>query len=512
MSVTPAPRSSPSSSSTTSSPSSSTSTFASLGLSPWLVKVCGALGLHRPTPIQQRSIPCILQGRSLIAEAKTGAGKTAAFALPLLHRLSTDPYGVYALVLTPTRELAYQLREQVSALGAPIGVSVVTCVGGVDMLPQALQLQARPHLIIATPGRLADHLRSGARPHFDYLQALVLDECDRLLSDGFHDDLSTIIDALPPLSQVQLLLFSATMMDREEVGEQRWEQLRLSTAVQVRLPSDEVRLVRQLDQRYLFIPQAVKEAYLVHCLTRPPLAGQPTIVFTSTCTGCQLLYHLLSSLTPPLSVTPLHSHLSQHHRLSSLSLFRSSQRLILLATDVASRGLDLPSVGVVLHYDLPRSAADYVHRVGRTARAGRGGMSVAMVSQYDVQVVKAIEEGVGRAMVELEGVEEGRVLEQLKAVNVAKKLARLKMEELEDSRGRRAETAKDKRERDRAERRAVAKDKRSREGQLTPDTPHHPAQLQPQRPSPLSASEQPDASPIAAAAAERGRKRVRVDR
>ena len=497
-----------------SSSSSSSSLFASLGLSPWLVKACGLLGLHRPTPIQQRSIPCILQGRNLIAEAKTGAGKTAAFALPLLHSLSTDPYGVYALVLTPTRELAYQLREQVAALGASIGVVVVSCVGGVDMLPQSLQLQGRPHVVIATPGRLADHLRSGTQPHLNYLHALVLDECDRLLDDGFAADLDTILDALPPLTSVQTLLFSATMMDREEVGEKRWEQLRLSSALQVRLPNDEVRLVRQLDQRYLFIPQAVKEAYLVHCLTRPPLAGQATIVFTSTCTGCQLLYHLLSSLTPPLSVTPLHSHLSQHHRMSSLALFRSSQRLILLATDVASRGLDLPSVAVVLHYDLPRSTADYVHRVGRTARAGRGGTSVAMVSQYDVEVVKAIEEGVGRPMLELEGVEEQRVLEQLKQVNVAKKLARLHMEEMEEGRGRRGETAREKREQERLERRAVAKDKRKWHSQRpsahdAPGSTARPPSQPPAAPLPLpSASKQQLTSPLSTS--ERGTKKVKV--
>ena len=448
-----------------SSSSSPAPSFASLGLAPWLVTATSLLGLHRPTPIQAQSIPAILSGRCLVAEAKTGSGKTAAFALPLLHRLSLDPYGVHSLVLTPTRELAYQLREQLAALGAPISVSVVTCVGGVDMLPQARELQSRPHVIVATPGRLADHLRSGTRPHLAYLQALVLDECDRLLEEGFSDDLQTIVDALPSLESVQVLCFSATMMRAEEVGEERWRRLRLHEALQVRIASDEARLVRQLDQRYLFLPQAVKEAYLVHLLTRPPLSGLSTIVFTATCTGCALLYHLLSALEPPLPVTPLHSHLSQHHRLQSLSMFRSAHRNILLATDVASRGLDLPNTALVLHYDLPRSTADYVHRVGRTARAGRGGMSLALVSQYDVEVVKAIEQGVGREMEELEGVDERKAVEGLKAINVAKKLARLRMEELDESRGRRGETAKEKREKEREERRLQGKERRKRQAQ-----------------------------------------------
>ena len=221
------------------SASSSTATFASLGLSPWLVSACSLLGLHRPTPIQVQSIPSILRRQNLVAEAKTGAGKTAAFALPLLHALSLDPYGVYGLVLTPTRELAFQLTEQIKALGAPVGVAVVTCVGGVDMLPQSSLIQGRPHVIVATPGRLADHLRSGTRPHFDYLSYLVLDECDRLLEDGFKDDLDCILEALPPLSEVQVLCFSATMVEAEEVGEERWRRLELHKAVQVRIANDE---------------------------------------------------------------------------------------------------------------------------------------------------------------------------------------------------------------------------------------------------------------------------------
>ena len=451
-----------SSPSSSSSSSSSKPTFSSLGLSPSLCSSCTHLGLLHPTPIQQQCIPAILAGRNVVGEAKTGAGKTAAFALPLLHSLSSDPYGVYALVLTPTRELAFQLRDQLVALGASVGVTVVVCVGGVDMLVQAQQLETRPHVIIATPGRLADHIRSGAHIHWRHVRMVVFDECDRLMEACFEPDIDTILSVLPPIAARQTLMFSATMMEASAVGEERWATLGMSQALSVRVASDEVRLVKQLDQRYLFIPQHVKEVYLIHLLTKTPLAGLSTIVFVSTCHGCALLYHLLLSLDPPLSVTPLHSRLSQHHRLTSLSLFRSSARKILLATDVASRGLDLPATAVVINYDLPRRSDDYVHRVGRTARAGRGGVSVSLVSQYDTEVVTMIEGEVGRRMDEYEGVKEEEVMEGLKRVNVAKRLAALKVEELEESVGRKGETAKGKRELERDEKRRQGAEKRKR--------------------------------------------------
>ena len=443
--------------------SSSKPTFSSLGLSSSLCNSCTHLGLLHPTPIQQQCIPAILAGRNVVGEAKTGSGKSAAFALPLLHSLSSDPYGVYALVLTPTRELAFQVRDQVVALGASVGVSVVVCVGGVDMLVQAQQLETRPHVIIATPGRLADHIRSGADIHWRHVRMLVFDECDRLMEDCFRPDIDTILSVLPPATARQTLMFSATMMEASAVGEARWAALGMSEAVSVRVASDEVKLVKQLDQRYLFIPQHVKEVYLIHLLTDTSLAGLSTIVFVSTCHGCSLLYHLLLSLDPPLSVTPLHSRLSQHHRLTSLALFRSSARKILLATDVASRGLDLPATAVVINYDLPRRSDDYVHRVGRTARAGRGGVSVSLVSQYDTEVVAMIESEVGRRMDEYEGIKEEVVMEGLKRVNVAKRLAALKVEELEESVGRKGETAKGKRELERDEKRQKAAEKRKRQ-------------------------------------------------
>jgi ATP-dependent RNA helicase DDX49/DBP8 len=388
-----------------------------------------------------------------MAESRTGSGKTAAFALPILQRLNEDPYGVFALVLTPTRELAFQLRDQVCALGASMAVRVVVCVGGQDMMPQSLQLTSRPHFIIATPGRLADALRSGVEPHFAHLRFLVLDESDRLLTEqqSFSADLQSILAAVPHADRRQTLLFSATMMRREEVGEERWQQLGLDAAASIRLASDELRLVKRLDQRYLFIPQQVKEAYLLHLLTRSSLSSLSTIVFVPTSRSCALLHQLMLSVEPPLSVTSLHSRLSQHHRTAALQLFRSSARRILVATDVASRGLDLPAVAVVLHFSLPSSAATYVHRVGRTARAGRGGVSVALVSQYEVEVVREIEQAVGSQMREMEGMVEAEVVAGVKAVAVAREMARLRLDEMEESLGRRGETAREKREMERRE-------------------------------------------------------------
>ncbi|KAJ1931451.1 putative RNA helicase, partial [Kickxella alabastrina] len=173
-------------------------TFSSLGLDPWLINTLGAMSITQPTEIQRACIGPILQGLDVIGGAKTGSGKTAAFALPILQKLSEDPYGVFAVVLTPTRELAYQIAEQFAVLGKGMNIKVTVTIGGIDMMAQAMELSRRPHIVVATPGRLADHIESSAGAvHFKGVQYLVLDEADRLLSDTFASDLGVIMDAIP---------------------------------------------------------------------------------------------------------------------------------------------------------------------------------------------------------------------------------------------------------------------------------------------------------------------------
>jgi len=190
------------------------SSFEELGLHEWLVKACSELGFRHPTPVQKNCIPPIIQGKNCIASAETGSGKTAAFALPILHLLSEDPYGVYALIVTPTRELALQISEQMHALGSPIGLKVSVVIGGVDMIKQSIELQRKPHIIIATPGRLLSHLQSADTVKLNRLKFLVFDEADRLFGDQ-SEDTEEILNLLPPNSNRQTLLFSATLAPYE---------------------------------------------------------------------------------------------------------------------------------------------------------------------------------------------------------------------------------------------------------------------------------------------------------
>ncbi|XP_025066056.1 probable ATP-dependent RNA helicase DDX49 isoform X2 [Alligator sinensis] len=339
--------------------------FGALGLAAWLAEQARRLGMVRPSAVQAACITPALQGRDCMGCAKTGSGKTAAFVLPVLQKLSEDPYGIFCLVLTPTRELAYQIAEQFRVLGKPLGLKDCIVVGGMDMVAQALELSRKPHVVIATPGRLADHLRSSNTFSLKKIKFLVLDEADRLLEQGctdFTKDLEVILGAVP--ANRQTLLFSATLT--ETLNELKslamnkpffWESLA------------EVRTVEELDQRYLLVPERVKDAYLVHLIQtfQDEHEDWSIMIFTSTCKDCQILNMMLKKFNFP-SVA-LHSMMKQKQRFAALARFKSSVFKILIATDVAARGLDIPTVQVVINHNTPGLPKIYIHRVGRTARA-----------------------------------------------------------------------------------------------------------------------------------------------
>ncbi|XP_051828253.1 probable ATP-dependent RNA helicase DDX49 isoform X1 [Antechinus flavipes] len=397
--------------------------FAELGLASWLVAQCKQLGLKHPTPVQQNCVPAILEGRDCMGCAKTGSGKTAAFVLPILQKLSEDPYGIFCLVLTPTRELAYQIAEQFRVLGKPLGLKECIIVGGMDMVAQALELSRKPHVVIATPGRLADHLRSSSTFNIKKIRFLVMDEADRLLEQGctdFTKDLEVIFDAAP--TQRQTLLFSATLTDT----------LKVLQGIAANKPffweaQTEVRTVEQLDQRYLLVPEKVKDAYLVHLIQtfHDEHADWSIIIFTSTCKTCQILNMMLRKFNFP-SVA-LHSMMKQKARFAALAKFKSSVYRILIATDVASRGLDIPTVQVVINHNTPGLPKIYIHRVGRTARAGRHGIAITLVTQYDIHLLHAIEEEIKKKLDDF-NVEEAKVLKILTQVNVVRRECEIKLE------------------------------------------------------------------------------------
>uniref|UniRef100_A0A8C6IN87 RNA helicase n=1 Tax=Mus spicilegus TaxID=10103 RepID=A0A8C6IN87_MUSSI len=372
--------------------------FAEIGLSSWLVEQCRQLGLKQPTPVQLGCIPAILEGRDCLGCAKTGSGKTAAFVLPILQKLSEDPYGIFCLVLTPTRELAYQIAEQFRVLGKPLGLKDCIIVGGMDMVAQALELSRKPHVVIATPGRLADHLRSSNTFNMKKIQFLVMDEADRLLEQGctdFTTDLETILAAVP--ARRQTLLFSATLTDtlKELQGLATNEPFFWEAQATVRT-------VEQLDQRYLLVPEKVKDAYLVHLVQtfQDQLEDCSIIIFTNTCKTCQILCMMLRKFNFP--TVALHSMMKQKERFAALAKFKSSIYRILIATDVASRGLDIPTVQVVINHNTPGLPKIYIHRVGRTARA-------------EQQLAELV-------------VEEAEVLQILTQVNVVRRECEIKLE------------------------------------------------------------------------------------
>ncbi|KAI3436614.1 hypothetical protein D9Q98_006031 [Chlorella vulgaris] len=402
--------------------------FRELGLSEWLDKVCSSLGMRQPTEVQRGTIPAVLSGRNVIGVAHTGSGKTAAFALPILQKLAKDPYGVFALVMTPTRELAFQLADQFRALGAGMSLKDCVVVGGLDMAAQARELARRPHVVIATPGRLRGLLAMDAAlaQAFSRVRFLVLDEADRLLEPSFESELAVVLGVLP--ERRQTLLFSATMT--KTLVELQKQLLQDAYHFQA---YEGLQTAEKLRQQYLFLPAKVKEVYLVHLLGQlEELQCRSAIIFAGTCKGCHLLSVLLEELG--IAAVALHSHRPQKARLAALDRFKSGSVPILLATDVASRGLDIPTVDLVVNYDLPHLARDYVHRVGRTARAGRAGWSLSFVTQYDIELVQQIEGLVGQQLEQYE-MEEAEVLKGITKVYTAKRSATLRVAE-EEQRGR----------------------------------------------------------------------------
>ncbi|TPX71159.1 hypothetical protein SpCBS45565_g01287 [Spizellomyces sp. 'palustris'] len=362
-------------------------TFKSLGLIPQLCEACEKIGFTKPTEIQQASIPDALEGRDIIGLAQTGSGKTAAFALPILQRLFQNPQPLYACVMAPTRELAFQISEQFEALGSTIGVRCAVIVGGMDMMAQSIALSKKPHVVICTPGRLVDHLENTKGFNLKQLKYLVMDEADRLLDLDFGAEIEKVLKIIP--RERNTFLFSATMTSKVE----KLQRASLVKPVKVEVAT-KYSTVSTLLQYYLFFPFKHKETYLTYLLNE--LAGQTCIVFTLTCANAQKLALMLRNLG--FQAVSLHGQLSQPKRLGALNKFKSGGRNILIATDVASRGLDIPGVDVVINYDVPQSSKDYIHRVGRTARAGRSGKSITLVTQYDIEWYQRIEHSIDKKL------------------------------------------------------------------------------------------------------------------
>ncbi|MGH8153918.1 MAG: DEAD/DEAH box helicase [Rhodanobacteraceae bacterium] len=357
-------------------------TFESLGLAPALLRALAEQGYATPTPIQAVAIPQVLAGRDLLGGAQTGTGKTAAFALPLLQRLAGDgaasdqprrrPRAPRALILTPTRELAAQIRDNIGAYGRYLPVRTTAVFGGVGMGGQVQALQRGTDIIVATPGRLIDHMD---RHNVDlaHIDTLVLDEADRMLDMGFAPALRKILGALPQASR-QTLLFSATFAPEVKALAARF--MHNPHEVQMALPNA---VAVGVHHRVHPVDAARKRDLLMHLLAAD--SRRQTLVFARTKHGCDKLARHLAQYG--FRVAAIHGNKSQGQRTRALADFKTGKVTVLVATDIAARGLDIAQLPVVVNYDLPLVAHDYVHRIGRTGRAGAEGLALSLVSREE---------------------------------------------------------------------------------------------------------------------------------
>lgn len=363
--------------------SSSLTAFADLGLSSETLRAIREVGYESPTPIQARAIPALLTGADVVAQAQTGTGKTAAFALPIVDRLDPRQHQPQALVLAPTRELAVQVSSAIFTLARPRGLRALPVYGGQPIDRQLRALGAGVQIVVGTPGRLLDHLRRGSLD-LSLVQFVVLDEADEMLDMGFIEDIELILQALP--EQRQIALFSATMPQPILRLAERY----LNDPQRITIPT-EPRTTPQIRQSYYEVAPARKMDALVSILDME--TPGPTIIFCRTKREADELGDFLQGRG--YIAEALHGDMSQSERDRVMRRFRSSQVDLLVATDVAARGLDIETVTHVINYDIPWDAESYTHRIGRTGRAGREGDAITLVSPRERRQLKLIERTTG---------------------------------------------------------------------------------------------------------------------
>ena len=361
--------------------------FSQLGLAPAQLRACESLGYTEPTPIQLQAIPVVLSGRDLIGCAETGTGKTAAFLLPIIQKISERARpGVRVLVLAPTRELALQIQQNYGELNNVKGNRSAIVIGGANIRTQIADLRRGVSVLIATPGRLLDLTERGA-VNLSAVEVLVLDEADRMLDMGFLPAIRRVLALLP--TKRQTLLFSATMSSNIE-------QLARSTMKEPKLIEVNRRgsAATMVEQTAYPVAQESKTALLLDLLEREKF--ERVLVFTRTRRGAERLSHILTARDH--SANRIHADRSQPQREAALRAFKDGRTRVLVATDIAARGLDVDSVSHVINYDVPAAPEDYVHRVGRTGRAGNQGQAITIVAPADELSMRAIERLTGQAV------------------------------------------------------------------------------------------------------------------
>lgn len=361
--------------------------FEDLGLDEQIVRSVSHMGYEETTPIQEKTIPVALQGKDLIGQAQTGTGKTAAFGIPLIQKCQRENERPQGLVLAPTRELAVQVAEELNKLGNDKGIRALPIYGGQDISWQINALKKRPHIIVATPGRLMDHMRRKTI-RLNEVEMVVLDEADEMLNMGFVEDIETILQDLPEIRQT--LLFSATMPRQIQNLAQRF----MKDPVIIRIETKEMTMP-STEQFYLEVPERQKFDVLCRMMDINPT--ELVIVFGRTKRRVDEISEALSKRG--YSAEGIHGDLTQNKRDSVLRKFKEGTIEVLVATDVAARGLDISGVSHVYNFDIPQDPESYVHRIGRTGRAGKTGVAITFVTPREIGQLRMIEQVIKRRIV-----------------------------------------------------------------------------------------------------------------
>ena len=418
--------------------------FEHMKLEKWIKKVITYLSYKELTIVQKYIIPQILKDKSVIAISKTGTGKTASFCLPILSELSKDPYGLYSIILEPTRELVLQVEEKLKLFSTGFNLRMCSIIGGEDHTTQMKELDKIPHIIIATPGRLVTFLENNYIKLIQNLKYFVMDEFDQLLNDTIKPDIDKIITYLP--DDRKTLFFSATITqtitdlkkylgknDKEEIyyynnnedtsdineiqTENDSENNKISKKIKNRINED-------VDLKYILVPQKLKEHYLLYLL-RNKYKETNTLVFVNHVKQCDFLYYLCKLFE--LKVSHLHSKMTQRNRREDLQKFKGSIATVLISTDLASRGLDIKQCDLVINFDMPLSTETFIHRAGRTGRIGNKGLCISFVSQHDLELLNGIESDLNADFKEIEDIDQDEIMVDTGLVSKGIKLTKMKM-------------------------------------------------------------------------------------
>ena len=431
--------------------------FEKMRLEKWIKKVINYLSYKEPTEVQKYVIPQILKEKNVIAISKTGTGKTASFCLPILSELSKNPFGLYAIILEPTRELVLQVEEKLKLFSTGFNLRMCSIIGGEDFTTQLNELDKIPHIIIATPGRLVSFLENNYIKLVQNLRYFVMDEFDQLLDETIKPDIDKIITYLP--EERITLFFSATIMQTKEelkkyIGKNYKDEIyyynnntdeKLEDIVKkdgsgekekekdlnVNKKNKKIiplkiknRINEDVSLKYILVPQKLKEHYLLYLL-RNRYKETNTLIFVNHVKQCDFLYNLCKLFE--IKVSHLHSKMTQKNRREDLQKFKGSLTNILISTDLASRGLDIKQCDLVINFDIPLSSLTFIHRAGRTGRIGNKGLCISFVSQYDVEVLNGIEDDLNADFKEIEDIDQDEIMVDTGLVSKGIKLTKMKL-------------------------------------------------------------------------------------